>query len=110
MKKILIVFGLLATLQSCNKFGDTNISPAQLTTASTKALLTNAEQALSTYVTSARLGSMYIQHISEGPYPGSSLYSDRNSSFAGWYTGPLYDLQTIINDNNAGSSSANGNG
>lgn len=110
MKKILIVFGLLATLQSCNKFGDTNVSPAQLTTASTKALLTNAQQALSTYVTSARLGSMYIQHISEGPYPGSSLYSDRNSSFAGWYTGPLYDLQTIINYNNEGSSSANGNG
>ncbi|MBC8034492.1 MAG: SusD/RagB family nutrient-binding outer membrane lipoprotein, partial [Chitinophagaceae bacterium] len=31
-------------------------------------------------------------------------------SFSTWYTGPLFDLQTIINYNNSGNASATGNG
>ena len=110
MKKILIIIAVLASLQSCNKFGNTNVSPTLLTTASTKGLFTNSIQNLNTYITSARLGAMYVQYYAEGPYPASSLYSDRNSSFAGWYTGPLYDLQTIIDYNTTGNGAASGNG
>lgn len=99
---------------SCNKFGDTNVNPALLTSASTRALLTNSLQAYSTLVqgnaATSRLGSLYVQHLSEGPYPGPSLYNDRNLSFSAWYTGPLYNLETIINYNNTGSTAANGNG
>ena len=110
MKKILILIVVLATLQSCNKFGDTNVSPTLLTKASTSALLTNSQQAMKSVMFNNRLANLYVQHLSEGPYPGSSLYSDRNASFAGWYVGPLYDLQTIINYNNTGSPSTIGNG
>lgn len=114
MKKIIILFAAVLMLNSCNKFGDTNISPALLTQASTKALLTNSLQAMSSLVlgsvASARLGALYVQHLSEGPYPGASLYSDRNLSFSAWYTGPLYDLETIITYNNNDIKSAQGNG
>ena len=89
MKKILILIVVLATLQSCNKFGDTNVSPTLLTKASTSALLTNSQQAMKSVMFNNRLANLYVQHLSEGPYPGSSLYSDRNASFAGWYVGPL---------------------
>ena len=110
MKKILILIVVLATMQSCNKFGDTNVSPTLLTQASTSALLTNSQQAMKSVMYNNRLANLYVQHLSEGPYPASSLYSDRNASFGSWYTGPLYDLQTIINYNNAGSSTTIGNG
>ena len=46
MKKIIILIAIIATMQSCNKFGDTNVSPTLLTAASTKALLTNSEQSI----------------------------------------------------------------
>ena len=110
MKKILTLIVILATMQSCNKFGDTNVSPTLLTKASTSALLTNSQQAMKTVMYNNRLANLYVQHLSEGPYPGSSLYSDRNASFASWYVGPLYDLQTIINYNNEGASTTIGNG
>ena len=77
-------------------------------------LLTNAQQSMSGLTlgntAASRLAALYVQHLSEGPYPGPSLYSDRNLSFAGWYTGPLYNLQTIINYNNDGNDGAIGNG
>ena len=115
MKKLFIIAftaGLLAT--GCNKFEDMNVSPTLLTTASTKGLLTNAQQGMSDLMlgntAASRLPALYIQHLSEGPYPGPSLYNDRNLSFSGWYTGPLYDLQTIINYNNEGNPATIGNG
>ena len=114
MKKVIMLVTLGITLYSCDKFGDTNVSPALLTSASTKALLTNSQQSMNDLVlgntAAARLGSLYIQHLSEGPYPGPSLYNDRNLAFSTWYTGPLYNLETIISYNNSGSPAANGNG
>jgi Starch-binding associating with outer membrane len=114
MKRILIFIASTTMLFSCSKFGDTNVSPTQLTVASTNALLTNSLQSMSDLVlgnaASSRLGSLYVQHLSEGPYPGSSLYSDRNLSFSTWYTGPLYNLETIIKYNTDGNAAAAGNG
>ena len=110
MKKIIILIAIIATMQSCNKFGDTNVSPTLLTAASTKALLTNSEQSIKGLVFGTRYANFYIQHLSEGPYPGSSLYSDRNVNFGSFYTGPLYNLQTIIDYNNSGDASSVGNG
>lgn len=110
MKKIFILIAVIATLQSCNKFGDTNVNPTLLTRASTKALLTNSQQAIKSLIFTNRYANFYIQHLAEGPYPGSSLYNDKNVSFGSFYTGPLYNLQTIINYNNAGDPAAVGNG
>lgn len=115
MKKLFIIAAAASLLATgCNKFKDMNVSPTLLTTASTKGLLTNAQQAMSDLMlgntASSRLPALYIQHLAEGPYPGPSLYNDRNLSFSGWYTGPLYDLQTIINYNNEGNPATIGNG
>src|SRR5687768_3036260 len=114
MKKILIIVAAFFLYVSCNKFKDTNVSPSVLTAASTKALLTNAQQAMSDLMlgntAASRLPALFVQHLAEGPYPGPSLYNDRNLSFSTWYTGPLYDLQTIINYNNEGNAAAIGNG
>jgi hypothetical protein len=110
MKKIFILIAVLATMQSCNKFGDTNVNPALLNAASTRALLTNSQQSIKSLVFASRYANFYIQHLSEGPYPASSLYSDRNVSFGSFYTGPLMNLQTIISNNNDGSIAASGNG
>jgi hypothetical protein len=104
MKKIVMLITIAALFYNCNKFNDTNVSPTQLTEASTKALLTNSQQAISDLVfgnvASSRLAALYVQHLAEGPYPGPSLYNDRNLSFSTWYTGPLYNLETIITYNN----------
>jgi hypothetical protein len=114
MKRIFIFIVASLVFAGCDKFGDTNISPVKLTTASTRALLTNSQQAMSGLslgnTAAARLGALYVQHLSEGPYPGPSLYNDRNLSFSGWYTGPLFDLQTIINYNEEDNPAAIGNG
>ncbi|HEV7332002.1 MAG TPA: SusD/RagB family nutrient-binding outer membrane lipoprotein [Flavisolibacter sp.] len=114
MKKIFIIAAAGILMAGCNKFKDMNVSPTLLTSASTKGLLTNAQQAMSDLMlgntAASRLPALYIQHLAEGPYPGPSLYSDRNLSFAGWYTGPLYDLQTIINYNLEANKAAIGNG
>lgn len=114
MRKILIIITAALFTMGCNKFSDTNVDPTVLTQASTRALLTNSLQSFSSLmygnVASSRLPALYVQHLAEGPYPGPSLYSDRNLSFTTWYTGPLNDLQTIINYNNDGNPNALGNG
>ncbi|WP_276502926.1 SusD/RagB family nutrient-binding outer membrane lipoprotein [Terrimonas pollutisoli] len=114
MKKIFIIVAACGLLLSCNKFKDINVSPTQLTSASTKGLLTNSLQQIPILTmgndAAGRLGALYVQHLSEGPYPASSLYSDRNLNFAAWYTGPLYNLQTIINYNNDDKAEAANNG
>lgn len=115
MKRVLIIaIPFLFITAGCNKFKDTNISPTILTAASTKGLFTNSMQALSDLMlgntAASRLPALYVQHLSEGPYPGPSLYNDRNLVFTTWYTGALYDLQTIINYNNEGNSATIGNG
>jgi hypothetical protein len=123
MKKLLSILTITLFMAGCNKFGDTNVSPSLLTSAATKSLLTNSLQSLSDLTmgntATSRLAALYVQHLSEGPYPGPSLYNDRNLSFTAWYAGsgtvsapsnlngPLYNLQTIINYNNEGNEAAN---
>lgn len=110
MKKIFIIIAAVMFFAGCNKFEDTNVSPTGLTLASTRSLLTNSMQSMSDLMlgntAASRLPALYMQHLAEGPYPGPSLYNDRNLSFSTWYTGPLYNLQTIINYNNTGNPNA----
>ncbi|GAA4304497.1 SusD/RagB family nutrient-binding outer membrane lipoprotein [Nibribacter koreensis] len=126
-KRILsIATGLLVFLGACDfsDFGDTNVDPTALPAVSNKALLTFSEQAISwtTWSAPARQGAvgtasstagyandymvLYAQYLSEGPYPESQNYSDRNLSWTEWYRGPLANLQTIIDNNNAGNAAA----
>ena len=114
MKKVFIIIAFIGSLAGCKKFDDINISPVLLTEAKTRALLTNAQQSIPGLTmgndAAGRLGALYVQHLAEGPYPGSSLYSDRTLNFANFYIGPLYNLQTIINYNNDGRPEAENNG
>ncbi len=103
MKRILtILLAVSLGLVSCNKFGDTNVSPAALAAPTTRGLLTNSMQSLPGLMFPA-LGNLYSQYLAEGPYPGGSLYTDRTFAFGAWYTSPLYNLEKIIELNTAGS-------
>lgn len=110
MKRILTIVATAVVLASCNKFQDINVSPIALSAPTTRGLLTNSMQSLPGLMlgdnAASRLGSMYVQYLSEGPYPGPSLYNDRNTSFSTWYTGPLYNLVKIIELNTTNSAYA----
>lgn len=111
MKKILsLLIGSALLISACDPsdFGDINVNPTAVSSVPNKALLTNTLQALPGTAFPGTAGSrhsadMYIQYISEGPYPGASLYTVRNFEWAPHYTGPLYNLQTIITNATAGS-------
>ncbi|HEY0899692.1 MAG TPA: SusD/RagB family nutrient-binding outer membrane lipoprotein [Sphingobacteriaceae bacterium] len=120
MKKKILIFllGITTVFSSCDptEFEDTNVDPTSLKEAPAKTLLTYSLQRVP-YLSFSSLGrneaafstldpNFYSQYLSEGPYPAASWYSVRNFSWAGWYTGPLYNLETIIKYNNEGSSLA----
>ncbi|RYE05234.1 MAG: SusD/RagB family nutrient-binding outer membrane lipoprotein, partial [Sphingobacteriales bacterium] len=105
---------MITAAPGCSKmedFGDTNQDPTRVTVAATRALLTNSLQhsiPVAAFGTSSGatsntrgndVGNLYVQYLSEGPYPGGSLYSGLRFNYDTWYTGPLYNLQTIINYN-----------
>ncbi|RFZ92626.1 SusD/RagB family nutrient-binding outer membrane lipoprotein [Mucilaginibacter conchicola] len=91
----------------CNKptdFGDANTNPAQVNTKLLNALLTNSCLAITGYSSNGTLsinGAQYSQYISETQYSGTSLYNLPQIDFTGYYTGVLFDLQSIIDDKNA---------
>ena len=107
MKKIFKISSIaiaLATIvigPGCNKvkdFGTTNVNPGGTATPVTAALLTQVLAGLGGYATSIQAGQ-YAQYFSETQYPGTSLYTAPILSFSGTYSGDLYDLQNIINQN-----------
>lgn len=85
-------------------FGDTNDNPLGSTSPITAALLTNVESQLGALAQSVR-PALYVQYISETQYTEVSLYQEPKLDFAGTYSGPLYDLQSII-DRNSGADAA----
>ncbi|MXV49884.1 SusD/RagB family nutrient-binding outer membrane lipoprotein [Pedobacter sp. HMF7647] len=109
MKKIFkyalfTAFAFIVT--SCEKikdFGDTNTSPDGTTIPNISALLTNVEAggigSFASNGTPAINGAQYAQYFTETQYPSTSLYALPQISFAGYYSGNLYDLQNIINLN-----------
>lgn len=108
----LLVAGVVLAGSACNPkdFGDTNISPNGATTPLTSALLTNVESGLGGVPMSTNQG-FYVQYYSELQYPGNSLYLQTAVSWDAFYTGPLEDLQNIINiaTNSPGSVVNDGN-
>ncbi|GGH09549.1 SusD/RagB family nutrient-binding outer membrane lipoprotein [Mucilaginibacter phyllosphaerae] len=87
----------------CNKpkdFGGTNLDPSAVNVPLVNALLTNAENAVTSYAstgTTAISGAQYSQYFSETQYTTASLYAIPQNDFTGAYSGVLFDLQTIIN-------------
>ena len=89
---------LLVSMAACKKFGDINVDPTQPNPneLKTRYLLSSVEQGIAGVVFSINSGNHYVQYLSEGPYPGASLYTGKNFNWNGFYTGGLYDLEQII--------------
>lgn len=95
------VLGLVAgtlVLSACSDFGDINVDPNRPSSPLTSGLLTGAERSVSDVVGSA-IGVLYTQQLSEKQYTESSRYQDIYFDFNGFYTGPLMNLQRIIDLN-----------
>ena len=94
-----------------DQFGTTNDNPNGITTPVTSALLTNVLSQLGNFGTNNRT-LLYPQLIAENQYTDASLYSLPQLEMGGTYSGPLQDLQTIIDYNSdpktAGIAAANG--
>lgn len=105
MKKyISIVAVAILMFAACKPgdFGDVNTNPYSLSKISTRSMLTNVLQNLPGTAFGITTANFYAQYLSEGPYPGGSLYNAKNFDFNGMYSGPLFDLQKII-DKNSGT-------
>lgn len=99
---------LLLAGTSCSKikdFGDTNVNPSGVTNPNLAALLTNVESGIGGYAASTR-GGLYCQYYTETQYTESSLYAIPQLEFSGNYSGPLMDLQNIINRNSDPATAA----
>ncbi|MBK9532714.1 MAG: SusD/RagB family nutrient-binding outer membrane lipoprotein [Chitinophagaceae bacterium] len=94
-----------------SEFGDTNNNPNGITNPPPSALLTNVGSQMGGFASNLRR-AVYAQYIAENQYTEVSLYALPLLEMSGTYSGPLNDLQTIINVNSnpatAGAASADG--
>jgi hypothetical protein len=98
-KSIFIVAAaVLFSTCSLSDFGDLNRNPNATTVPVTSALLTNALSGLGGWTQGMNEG-LYSQYFSETQYTDASLYSVIQVNFAGNYSGAMYDLQNIIDNN-----------
>jgi len=91
----------LIGIGACKKledFGGTNNNPTGISQPNLAALLSNVESGIGGYATSTR-GGLYGQYFSETQYTDVSLYSTPQLAFTADYSGPLTDLQIIIDKN-----------
>ncbi|WP_158859859.1 SusD/RagB family nutrient-binding outer membrane lipoprotein [Lunatibacter salilacus] len=108
MKKSIYNFALTlfvgtALLTSCGEFGDMNVDPNRPSSPLTSSLLTSAQRGLTAPAANSIVGDattvLYVQHISEKQYTEASRYQTNFFDFNPMYSGPLFDLQTIIDLN-----------
>ena len=100
IKQIAVFMFAATVISSCNTvdFGDINDNPNGPTAAITSQLLSSAQVSVSSVITTVS-GINYVQHITEGQYPGPSRYTGLTFSYNGWYTGPITNLNEIIKVN-----------
>jgi Starch-binding associating with outer membrane len=100
----LIILSLI-TLSSCKKlsdFGDLNTRKDASAVPLTSGLITSAENSIAGIMSGLGSGlraSMYAQSFSEEQYTEQSLFANPQLDFGATYSGPLMDLQTVINLN-----------
>jgi hypothetical protein len=97
IKKIFIPVIMLLVI-SCGKFDDLNVDPNNPVKVETGTLITSAQRSIGTAVGST-LGALYAQHISDITYTEGGRYQSIQDNFDTWYSGPLQNLQTVINLN-----------
>lgn len=96
MKKFIIP--LILILTACGDFGDTNVDPNNPTSVPVAGFLTNAIHSMPAYE-SGTTGLYYAQYWSATRYTENSRYSVTQFDFTSIYSGPLSDLQKVIDMN-----------
>ena len=96
MKRLYIFLLACLSLTSCEIDEDINVNPNKPSAASGGQLLANSMLSLPG-LSSSTQGQFMAQYISELQYVGTSLYPEGATNFYGWYTGPLMNLETVIN-------------
>src|SRR6476661_2427915 len=96
-KSFLLLLAAAVLWGSCKKFdGSMNVDPNRPSKASGTQLIARAERWLPD-ISSSPYGVHYPQHLSNTTFPDNSRYTTINFNFYGWYTGPLMDLETVLN-------------
>lgn len=103
--KLLLFMGVMAV--SCNPgdFGTLNVNPNEPSEANTAALLTAAQTSLpggvigQGTILTVSYPNLYVQYLSDKQYTENSRYSTIGFNYGSIYTGPLDNLQLIININ-----------
>ena len=98
---LLTISSLLFVSCETVDFGDENLNPNAVSKANTGALITGAMRNIPSIVSNVDSGVLYAQHVSEITYNDESCYETIQWNFDGFYSGPLMDLQTVINLNTA---------
>lgn len=102
-KSIYICF-LALMLGSCAKFDESiNTDPNSPTKASGTQLIANAELFLPG-ISSSPYGVHYPQYLSNTSFTDNSRYVTVNFNFSGLYTGPLMNLENVINNKSLDAS------
>ncbi|THH41093.1 SusD/RagB family nutrient-binding outer membrane lipoprotein [Neolewinella litorea] len=119
MNRIFLACLLLIGFTACtDQFEEINTNPNSPVEVPTSYLITQAERSLVDLVLGegfagvGTYGSHYIQHLSQTQYTDVTRYDDVRTSFYGFYTGGLEDLENVIllntNEETKGSVSASG--
>ncbi len=99
MKKVILSISSFLFLMGCNKFNDDiNRDTNNPSVASNMQLINNASLYLPG-LSSSPQGEFNAQFLAETQYPNLSLYTQENFDFSGYYTGPLMNLQEVLNTN-----------
>lgn len=117
INKAILMLGLgsaLLTTTGCFKhlgdYGNMNSNPNATTAPITSALLTNVLVGLNNGVWDQggfrTVSGLYAQYFSETQYTEASRYAKPTFNFDGFYSGPLEDLQNIINYNTNAATAA----
>ncbi len=103
MNRIFLACLLLVGLVACtDDFEEINTNPNSPVEVPTSYLITQAQRSLVDYVLGegfAGLGTYglhYVQHLSQTQYTDVTRYDDVRTSFYGFYTGGLEDLENVI--------------
>lgn len=109
MKKLLlktIIFSVVMFLGiGCSDFDDTNVNPNNPVKVSPSTLLSSSLRSIASYL-SASTPVLYVQHFAQTQYTEGSRYQDVNFNFNGLYTGPLVNLEHLIELNSDDATKA----
>jgi len=105
-QRFILLAGLLTAATACNKFGDINVNPNNALNPNTASLMTGAIRT-GVGTTNSQVGpssfnitpALYVQQFSDVTYIEDSRYKTINFSFNGLYSGPLVNLQAVIDQN-----------